>query len=133
MRSQDVTLCVGMPVLVHKTSKMAEEYNSEMWTVVELGEDSFKMRRQILDIDEEEGKTEDDMETHEMKYEHFQYRCWVGFCLTAHACQGKTFKEKYTIWDWDFHRMFGPGRYVTLSRREATSRCRSHHATTQRH
>ena len=119
--SQDVRLCIGMPIMVYHTNKKAEEFNSEMWTVTELGEESFKMQRQILDVDVEQGLGVNDMPIHETLYDDFHIRCRPGYCITVHSAQGKTFKERYTIFDWNFKYMRGRGRYVATSRAQNCS------------
>ena len=114
--SQAVAIFVGMPILVYKTCKKAEEFNSQMWEVVELGEEGFKMRKNLEDADLDKGLGQNDMPVHETKYADFHVRCRPGFCITVYAAQGKTFKERFTIFDWDFIYMIGRGQYVALSR-----------------
>ena len=57
-----------------------------------------------------------EVEPHEIKYKDFQNRCWPGFCITAHAAQGKTLRERFTIYDWDHPRADETFRYVCMSR-----------------
>ena len=41
---------------------------------------------------------------------------YLGFCIAIHASQGETFKQKYTIYDWNFERFCKRAKYVALSR-----------------
>jgi hypothetical protein len=90
--------------------------HSEIWFVVALGEEKVTLRRKLEEVDRDQGKEEDDMPTLEMPYDELQGRFRPGFCITVHMAQGKTFRERYTIHDWNFERMVGRGRYVALSR-----------------
>ena len=118
-RSQDMTLFVGMPLVCWKTRKIKGTVifaHSELWLVSELGDEKVKLQRKLEEVDREARKTQEDMPTQEMPYDELQTRFRPGYCITVHMSQGKTFRERYTIHDWDFEHMLGRGRYVALSR-----------------
>ena len=46
----------------------------------------------------------------------FHQRFYPAFCITIHASQGKTIREKYTVWGWNETRMTTRAKYVALSR-----------------
>ena len=118
-RSQDMTLFVGMPLVCWKTQKTKGKVifaHSELWLVTELGDEQVKMQRKLEEVDREAGKVQEDMPTEALPYDKLQTRFRPGYCITVHMSQGKTFRERYTIHDWDFEHMVGRGRYVALSR-----------------
>jgi hypothetical protein len=49
-----------------------------------------------------------------MEIKDFHRYFYLAYCITVHASQGETFKEPYTIYDWE--RMCKRGKYVSLSR-----------------
>ena len=72
-------------LVVYHTNKKAEEFNSEMWTVTELGEESFKMQRQILDVDVEQGLSVNDNPVQETSYTPsvpiLKYKFWFALYM----------------------------------------------------
>ena len=52
----------------------------------------------------------------EMPDDRFHDCMYLGFCMTIHKAQGKTFVEPYTIYDWDHDFCTSRARYVALSR-----------------
>ena len=122
-KSQDMTLFVGIPLVCWKTKKEKKKVvfaHSEIWFVVELGEENMQLQRKLEEVDREAGKTQEDMPTLEMPYSELQGRFRPGYCITVHMSQGKTFRERFTIHDWFSERMEGRGRYVALSRGKTT-------------
>jgi hypothetical protein len=118
-RSQDITLYVGLPLVCWKTKRDKRQVslaNSEIWLVKTLGDITLCLQRLLEEVDREAGKDQSQMPTFELMYEEVQSRFRPGYCITVHMSQGKTFRETYTIHDWDFMYMKGRGRYVALSR-----------------
>ena len=74
------------------------------------------IQRRLEEVDREAWRDQSQMPTPEMLYEEVQSRFRPGYCITVHMSQGKTFRETYTIHDWDFYYMKGRGQYVALSR-----------------
>ena len=50
------------------------------------------------------------------KAHEFKNIFYPAYCITAHVSQGATFKDKYTIHDWNHPRMDLTAKYVSLSR-----------------
>jgi ATP-dependent exoDNAse (exonuclease V) alpha subunit len=118
-RSQDITLYVGLPLVCWKTKREKRVVvlaNSEIWFVTALGAIQLTIQRLLEEVDREAGRDQSQMPTLEMLYEEVQSRFRPGYCITVHMSQGKTFRETYTIHDWDFYHMKGRGQYVALSR-----------------
>ena len=133
-KSQDITLFEGLPLVCCKTRKeggKALYANSELWLVTKLNVDvqmkvkrneeemtkqGVELQRKLEEVDRETGKTQHDMPTIEMADIDLQERFRPGYCITAHKSQGKTFRERYTIHDWESKHMVGSGRFVSLSR-----------------
>ena len=108
-----------MPLVCWKTKKEKKKIvfaNSEIWLVMELGVEKVQLQRKFEEVDREAGKTQQDMPTLEMPYGELQGYFRPGYCITVHMSQGKTFRERFTIHDWNVKYMVGRGRYVALSR-----------------
>ncbi len=106
---QDMTLFVGMPLICNKTKKDGQNVifaNSTVYTVQELHD--TKAVIQEVDLPSEEDPA--------VEYTELAARFCPGYCLTIHKSQGKTFREKYTIHDWDHPHMSNKAKYVALSR-----------------
>ena len=119
-KSQDITLFEGMPLVCYKTKKEKGHVvlaHSEIWLVAELGDDDkVTLLRKVEEVDRDAGKSQEEMPTLDMAYGELQGRFRPGYCITVHMSQGKTFRERYTIHNWDFKHMVGRGQYVALSR-----------------
>lgn len=116
-KSQDIVLHCGMPLLCHHTKKSAGEAlfaNADVWLCESYDADKVQLRRQLEDADG--NKRQCDMPLLEVDYAELAYRFYPGYCITVHSSQGMTFREPYTIHDWDFVHMKGRGRYVAMSR-----------------
>lgn len=108
-KTQDVKFFKGLPVVCHKTRNTAKaqadnEYflNSERFTVSKVVDNIIFLYGNAREI--------------KISINEFHTYFFVGFCITAHASQGETFKEKYTIYDWDFIHFSKRAKYVSLSR-----------------
>jgi 5-methylcytosine-specific restriction protein A len=109
-KTQDVTLCAGIPVVCHKTpnDKAAKKsgngfLNSERFIVQLIENDTITL---IGNGDREIIITKKD-------FHRFFY---IAFCITVHTSQGETFNVPYTIYDWDFYRFCKKAKYVAMSR-----------------
>jgi hypothetical protein len=51
----------------------------------------------------------------------FQRNFFVSYYITSHRAQGQTFKEPYTIHEWD--RLNNRSKYVALSRADKWENC----------
>jgi hypothetical protein len=117
--SQDILLYEGLPLVCWKTKKskgVAVLANSEIWFVVKYDDETISLQRKLEEVDRDAGRNQEDMSTYELPTEELQVRFRPGYCITVHMSQGKTFRERYTIHDWNFKYMKGRGRYVALSR-----------------
>jgi len=101
-KSQDVSLCIGMPVIAHKTNKKLSIMKSQRFIVSSITDDIIKIK-------------DDDREI-EIELKNFNKLFYIGFCITLHSSQGETFNEPYTIYDWNNFYFDNIARYVALSR-----------------
>ena len=105
VKSQTIRLAVGMPVICHTTSKKKSFLNSERFVVKAIDSSNIELE----DID-------DTARVEVVRTNLFNKFFYLGFAITYHASQGKTFREPYTIWDWGHHHVDATARYVALSR-----------------
>jgi hypothetical protein len=106
-RSQDVTLCVGYPLL-SRTNDGAQNKN-EFWVVASIGQTSIKTVRVPLEHEADAEQPEIEVEL-----EQFHHQFEPGFCVTTHTAQGMTLRSTYTIHDWD--KMHTKLRNVAITR-----------------
>ena len=99
-KTQDVTLAKGMPIMAHTTNKKLRFMNAETFVIDKVNNETMEIKNEIQSI------TINTKDFHKFFY--------LGFCLTIHASQGETFKDKYTIHDW--YHLCEKGKYVALSR-----------------
>ena len=102
LKTQDVKLCVGMPIIAHLTEKKLNILNSEKFVVKSID------TKNIIDADGDR--------LIKVALENFHKYFYLGFCITIYASQGETFENKYTIYDWNFKHFCNKGKYVALSR-----------------
>ena len=102
VKTQDVMLCVGTPVIAHTTNKKMDILNSERFTVKSWSEETIVV-------------TDGDREV-ECKVSQFHQFFYLAFCITVHSSQGETFNSPYTIYDWNFFHFEDKAKYVALSR-----------------
>jgi hypothetical protein len=109
-KTQDVTLTLGVPVVCHTTRNNKKEktkcngfLNSERFEVQQIEKDMITL------------VGEGDREV-QIKSSEFHKYFYLGFCITVHTSQGETFKEKYTIYDWNFFHFCEKAKYVAVSR-----------------
>lgn len=101
-KTQDVKLCVGMPVIAHTTDKKKCILNSQKFIIKQI-------KNGKLTLIDEDREIEIDIK---MFHKYF----YLGFCITIHASQGETFTQPYTIYDWNFKHFCHKAKYVALSR-----------------
>ena len=101
-KSQNLKLCVGMPVIAHTTNKKLNVLNSEKFVIKEIDENSIVMKENEREI--------------KIKLKDFHKFFYIGFCITIHASQGDTFDTKYSIYDWNFIFFCDRAKYVAMSR-----------------
>jgi hypothetical protein len=109
-KTQDVTLCNGIPVVCHKTNnnKSSKKSNNSF----------LNSERFIVQLIENENITlvgDGDREIFITKKDFHKF-FYLAFCITVHTSQGETFNVPYTIYDWDFHRFCKKAKYVAMSR-----------------
>ena len=101
-KTQDIKLCVGMPVIAHTTDKKLNILNSQKFIIKQIKDNKIMLDDEgdevLLDIN---------------KFHNYFY---LGFCITIHASQGETFTQPYTIYDWNFYLFCEKAKYVALSR-----------------
>ena len=102
IKTQDIKLCAGMPVIAHITDKKLDILNSETFVV--------------KSIDSKNITVCDDDRIVKVSIENFHKYFYLGFCITIYASQGETFDNKYTIYDWNFSHFCKKAKYVALSR-----------------
>jgi hypothetical protein len=102
VKTQDVKLIKGMPIIAHTTDKKMNILNSDLFT--------------IESIDDKEMTIVDETRKIIMKTAEFHKTFYLGFCITVHASQGATINENYTIYDWNHISMCERAKYVSLSR-----------------
>ena len=103
-KTQDVKLCVGMPVICNTTNMKLNILNSEQFTVSSIKDDEIHLKGENPVI---------------IKVSDFNKFFYLGFCITIHSCQGATYNTKYTIHDWDMLSHFDECdklKYVAMSR-----------------
>ena len=108
IKSQDIQLAVGMPVIAHRNMIQLKILNSEKFTVK-----AISRQKGITLLDE--------LEENEVvvSFEKFPRIFYLGFCITIHSSQGCTIKGKYTIHDWErigHSNIEKKLKYVALSR-----------------
>ena len=77
--------------------------NSELFNVIHINKTHFSI------INGENEKINLDIKD-------FHKYFYPGFCITVYASQGETYKESYTIHDWNFQHFCNKAKYVALSR-----------------
>jgi hypothetical protein len=106
--SQDVDLFVGVPIMSIKNIKDVM-VNGESFVIVDYNDKIIKAKSalndNVLDIDVKD----------------FQRNFFVSYCITSHRAQGQTFKEPYTIHEWN--RLNNRSKYVALSRADKWENC----------
>ena len=90
-----------MPIIAHTTKKKYIS-DSEKFVIETINDKE-------IEISDENRKFKVDLK---LLYKLF----FLGFCITIHASQGETFKQKYTIYDWKFEHFCSRAKYVALSR-----------------
>ena len=101
-KTQDVKLCIGMPVITHTTNKKLNILNSETFVIEKINNDKITIIDETRKI--------------EVETKMFHKYFYLGFCITLHASQGSTFNKPYTIYDWKFKHFSNRAKYVALSR-----------------
>ena len=101
--SQDMHLCVGMPVIAHCARKGLGVFKTSQYTVKAITG---------TDVILTDGTKEDVT----FPLDTFARYFYPAFCITVHASQGCTINEPYTIYDWYFPHMDDRAKYVALSR-----------------
>ena len=109
-KTQDVTLTIGVPVVCHKSRNHKKKkldgngfLNSERFEVQYIKDDIITLV----------GKGDREVQIRANEFHKYFY---IGFCITVHTSQGDTFREKYTIYDWDFFYFCERAKYVAVSR-----------------
>lgn len=85
-QTQELKLIVGTPLIANRSDKEQGIAKNQLFTV--------------LNIDEDITLKSGDEEFIFTKEEIF-WGFFSAYCITIHKAQGETFKDRYTIWDWD--------------------------------
>ena len=110
--SQDIWIYKGLPLICKKNDNKGGEYlNNETFIV-----DDYDNKN--IYISNERVNEDDETYTHKMivKIDDVMKLFYLNYCTTIHKVQGTTIKEKFTIWDWNHHRMSKKAKYTALSR-----------------
>ncbi len=106
-KSQTMYLAKGVPLIAfknHKDKKHGNEWlNSEQFVVDKINADDTVL-------------INSDGEPIKVATNQIAKNFYLGFCITYHKSQGKTFDKPYTIWDWSHPRVDSIAKYVALSR-----------------
>jgi ATP-dependent exoDNAse (exonuclease V) alpha subunit len=105
-KTQHLKLVKGMPIICHRTCKKIELLNSDRFVITSINNKEFEFTNEL--------RIEKGEEPMKMEIKDFHRYFYLAYCITVHASQGETFKEPYTIYDWE--RMCKRGKYVSLSR-----------------
>ncbi len=106
-KSQTMHLAKGVPLISFKNHKDTKHGNE--W----LNSEQFVVHK----IDAEEAVLINDGGEHiKVATKTIVKNFYLGFCITYHKSQGKTFDKPYTIWDWSHPRVDRIAKYVALSR-----------------
>ena len=103
-KSQNVQLIVGMPLIAHKKCIKLGIVNTDRFVVAKIE----KVNLTIKSLATEEEIT--------LKISEFNKYFYLAYCITIHSSQGETFKDKYTIYDWNLPVVDKRAKYVSLSR-----------------
>ena len=102
-KTQNVFLCKGMPIIAHNNLfRNKGILNTEKFTI------KYIDKTKLIIKDDDREIILNTCDFHKIFY--------IGFCITIHACQGETFNEPYTIYDWNCFAMCDKAKYVALSR-----------------
>ena len=105
-KTQDLRLIKGMPIICHRTNKKLDILNSDRFVIKTINEKYLECSNDI--------REEKELPPIKIPLDSFNKYFYLAYCITAHASQGETFKEPYTIYDWKM--MSERARYVALSR-----------------
>jgi DNA replication protein DnaC len=100
--SQDMNLCVGMPVICQLQKKSLGVFKTSQYTVKDILNSDVILSDGVEDI--------------AFPLTDFSQHFYPAFCITVHASQGCTINEPYTIYDWNSQFMDDRAKYVALSR-----------------
>ena len=101
-KTQDVKLCIGMPIISHINDKKKNILNNTTYTIKQINDENMIISDDINEI--------------ELKTQDFHKYFYVAFCITIHSSQGETFNMPYTIYDWKHFCFCRRAKYVALSR-----------------
>ena len=108
-RSQPVDLSEGMPLIAHRRWDKAGVKNACRATIVSVKLNHHGKDEMVITLDRT-GKIV------EMKTSDFHKYWRPAFCITVYNSQCLTFREPYTIHDWDHFAMKGRSAYVAITR-----------------
>lgn len=86
-QNEKLMLAIGTPLIARKSMKVRAVAKNEIWKVK-----SIKGEEIVLEYkDREESFTQEEIR-----------KKWLSaYCITIHKSQGDTYRDEYTIWDWD--------------------------------
>jgi ATP-dependent exoDNAse (exonuclease V) alpha subunit len=99
--SQEITICEGMPIIARINHRKLDIINNESFTISKIKDDAVYVSNEV----------KKDIEIPVEKFNRFFY---LAFCITIHKSQGATFREKYTIHEWN--KQCRKMKYVAISR-----------------
>ena len=103
-KTQNVMIYEGLPMVAYKNIQKEHIFNSEVFYVKSIDMDHKTFTFDVGD----EVKT--------FKADEFKNIFYPAYCVTVHVSQGCSIREKFTIHDWNNHRMNMTAKYVALSR-----------------
>ena len=88
-QTEKLSLIIGTPLIANKSDADKGISKNQLFTVVSYDDDNIKLN------------TYGSMDTFEFTKEDIFWGFFSAYCITIHKAQGETFKDRYTIWDWD--------------------------------
>ena len=86
-QTENLMITIGTPLIANKSDKEKEIAKNQLFKVISYNDEEVKLR------------CED--KVYEFTHEEIFFGFFSAYCITIHKSQGETFKERYTIWDWD--------------------------------
>ena len=86
-QNERLMLAIGTPLIARKSIKDRDVAKNEIWNVKSIKQDEI-----VLEFED----SKETFTTDEIK------KKWLSaYCITIHKSQGDTYRDEYTIWDWN--------------------------------
>ena len=87
-QTEELILTVGTPLIANKGNVDEGIAKNQLFKVLKYNEDTITL-------------ADEDNERYDFSKEEIYKGFYSAYCITIHKSQGETFKQRYTIWDWD--------------------------------